>query len=380
MMKSDRTREKGQGGSGMITVLVVVFAASMMLALAGRIASQRSHMTGRLSDEIRAQAIAETGIGEAYAQLASDFNIRTNADAFSVTSYDGGSYEVTVMPVGDDRVAIESTGIRNDAEVTIIVDARMLPIRADVDGSPYSHSILADENIAWTGAGAFQSNSSVHANGTFKQAGSGELDAHVSSTVSVTLNGNSGVIDGDVTAPKISGKTNKITGVITETEVDYVPIPVLDFAPYYNEALAHGEVYDGNQTLASSYAPSGGVMWVNGDLHLTGPDLFHGCFVATGDIRFSGSATHTKVNEYPAFMSRDGDIKFAGSGSSQGLVYALIGSVEIVGSGTLRGSIICGGNFKKAGVSTIFDYVKSIPTAPREVASDGILVVSAWHE
>ena len=77
--------------------------------------------------------------------------------------------------------------------------------------NPFGYAVLADGKVAWTGCGVFGSNSSVHANSQFKQSGSGELNALVTSSLEVVLNGSSGQIDGDVTAPDVSGKTNKIT-------------------------------------------------------------------------------------------------------------------------------------------------------------------------
>ena len=112
---------------------------------------------------------------------------------------------------------------------------------------------------------------------------------------------------------------------------------------------------------------------------LSGSTTYEGCFIATGGIHLSGSPTHTKVGGYPGFVSRDGGIQISGSGRWQGLVYAPVGDIDITGGGTVEGSVITGGDFKKAGSSAIFTYVDSVPVAPDEVVTDGVLCVSAWQ-
>ena len=367
-------------GAGLLGVLIVTVSVSAALVAVAKMAGQRAFVARQLADRTRAHAIAETGVSKAYAALSADFEARTNTTPSAPISYGGGSYRIQYEPVGEDGVVIKSTGRRNGQEVEVIVDARMHNLLSEPQRVAYSHSILVDGDISWTGCGVFNSNSTIHANGAIKQAGCGELDANLTACVSVTLKGNSGFVDGDVTAPEVKGKTSKVYGTITETDVAEVPIPVLELTPYYLEALAHGEVYEGSQTISHAFSPDGGIMWVNGNLSINGSEAVSGCFIATGDIKVSGTVTHTKAQSYPGFVSRDGDIKFSGSGTWEGLVYTRIGHVEIVGGGGLTGSIICGGDFKKAGSSTIFDYVESVPVAPNDVSSDGILCISAWQK
>jgi hypothetical protein len=381
MNMKNASRNRSRRGGGLVAVLVVTLSISGLLAgvMAGSL--QRAFMAKRLADRIRAKAIAERGVSTTYAALASDFDLRTNENAFTETEYAGGSVDVDVTPIGDDSAVINSTATYGSATEVAMLDVRIYGGN-DVGsgGAAYGCAILADGEISWTGCGVFFGDSLVHANNAFVQAGSGELNAKVSSSVSVVLKGNSGAINGDVVAPEVSGKTSKVSGTITEQAVDEIPIPEIDLAPYYNEALANGQVYEGNRTLSSGFAPPGGIMWVNGDLTVSGPDDIEGCFIATGNIHCSGSGGHSKVAGYPAFVSRDGDIKFSGSGRYEGLVYTRVGDVEVVGSGTLEGSVICGGDFKKAGVSTIFNYERSVPVAPNALPSDGVLCVSAWQK
>lgn len=378
-MRTSAEKTDTKAGTSLPVVLGTILVVSILLAAVSRTAGQRAFTARQLACRIRAQALAETGVSHAYNLLAQDFEQRTNEASFPLTQYDGGTYDVSVTPLGEDNAVIRGVGTYASVRESVIVDVRRHVQDVAQQDVAYGYAILADGEISWTGCGVFEGDSRVHANSTFKQAGCGELNADISSSAAVTLKGNSGEIDGDVTAPDVSGKTGKVTGTITETAVPEVSLPVIDLVPYYNEALANGEVYEGGQTVSGDFSPVGGIMWVNGTLSFSGSGTRTGCFIATGDIHCSGSGQQIKVQGYPAFASRDGGIKFSGSGSCEGLVYARIGSVEITGSGRIDGSVICGSDFKKAGCSTVIAYVDSTPVSPVDVASDGVLCVSAWQ-
>lgn len=370
-----------RSGSAYMSVLGSIIAITSVAVVGVKSGMQRAHMAQRLSFSTRAQAIAEAGVSRAYTVLAEDFTSREDPAAFPLTPYAGGTYDVDVAPVDDDMAAIKSVGTYEGVTETVILDVRehQLYVTTDPENA-YGYAILADEKISWTGCGVFEGDSRVHANGVFKQAGCGELNADISSTAKITLNGASGMVDGDAAAPRVKGKTSKVTGDVIEMAVDRVPIPQIDLVPYYTEALIHGQVYDGSQTIDHAFAPPGGIMWVNGDLHIAGSEDVTGCFIATGDIHLSGSSGQHQYGDYPGFISRDGDIKVAGCGTYEGLIYTRIGDIQFTGSGKVIGAIISGGNFKKAGCSTVIAYVESVPIAPDETASDGVLCVSAWQQ
>jgi len=243
-------------------------------------------------------------------------------------------------------------------------------------------TILAERAITWSGGGDFRSNGVIRGNAALTQSGSGQLNFHVKATGAVRLNGNSGYIDGDVWAPEISGKTSKIMGAMHVEPVAAMPIPVLDLTPYYNHADSQvpRQVFTGKKTINSNLVVPGGIMWVNGDLDISGNIDLTGCFIATGDIKIAGNGRHFKVNGYPAFVSRDGSIKFPGGKEIEGLLYTRIGDVDMSGGGHIRGSIICGGEFKKTGGSTVFSYVKSVPAVPGQVQTQGRVLAMAWQK
>ncbi len=368
-------------GFAYLTVLGVSLTLTAVVSVGVNCGLQQIFTVRRNSARVHARAIAEAGISYAYVTLATDFDSRDSDDAFPVTPFAGGTYDVTVLSVGDEMAVITSHATYQGVTDTVILDVRKDMLERTVKASnAYGYAILVDGQISWTGCGVFYGGARVHANDQFKQAGSGELNADISSSTEIQLLGNSGEVDGDAIAPVIAGKVSKVTGVVVSDDVPHVPTPSIDLLPYYQEALDNDQVYEGSQTISAAFAPAGGIMWINGDLQVAGSEDITGCFIATGDIHHSGSGNQHKVEGYPAFISRDGNIKFSGSGHCDGLVHTRIGNVEVVGSGSVTGSIICGGDFKKAGVSSIFSYVVSVPVAPDEVESDGVLCVSAWQK
>lgn len=238
---------------------------------------------------------------------------------------------------------------------------------------PTGYVILAGGDMTWTGTGSTDLSGGVaHTNGSFKMTGSNTIRGDVSSVSRIWCTGSS-VIDGDATAPVFKGKSpGNVTGDARQTGVETVAIPDIALTAYYAQALANSEVYDGDQhfTGSSQLTPSGGIMWVDGDLQISGSGDMVGCFIATGDIKISGSGDQVNVDDFPAVISVTGDIDISGSGAYHGLIYTKNGDFEKSGSGDVIGCIICAGEFRKTGSWTLLRYEDCTPVYP---ASDGTL-------
>ena len=371
-------------GAALVSVIATVFVTSAILAVTVSASAQRAFMARRLSNRIHAATIAESGANHAYSVLVTNFEARHNAENFPSQSFAGGYYSVGVFPIGDNMAVIHSTGTYKGVEGHVILDIK--DFGEDTPGSPgggpaYGLVILAGGTVTWQGASQFINGGLVHGNQAFTQGGSGYLDGNIASTVSIRINGSSGYIGGDAMSPVVSGHTDNIHGTIYRQTTPAIAIPQIDLTPYYNHAVANGEVRSGKVTINSDYVVKGGVMWIDGSLTISGTANVTGCFIATGDIDITGSGNQIKVAGYPSFVSRDGDIKIAGSGNWHGLMYARLGDIDFTGGGTVTGSIICGGDFKKAGGSTVFAYEKSTPVAPGEDGTQtGIIVATAWQK
>lgn len=379
-------------GSVLLIILVFAFVVSMAVLTVFVVSRQSSGSVNAISDQMRAKVIAEAGANAAYSVLTTNFGARTNEAAFPVTSFGGGVYDVSVQSIGTDQAVICSTGRYGNAVARTVLDIKNHPknLSGSTNGTAqgaFGYAVVSGDQMTWTGTGIMRIEGKVHANGGFKMTGSDVMTGttcRVSSSVEIWSVGDT-MIYGDASAPVWKGKSpSNIVGTVTTGPVPLVQIPDIDLTPYYNHALANGQVYNGNWhfTGVSDLAPTGGIMWVNGNLKWSGSGRLVGCFIATGDVNLSGSGDHVKVAAYPAVVSRDGNINISGSGKFNGLLYARIGSFDKSGSGDVRGSIICGGSFSKSGSWQLLTYEDSTPVPPGVPVSTNFdrIKVEAWQE
>jgi hypothetical protein len=231
----------------------------------------------------------------------------------------------------------------------------------------FNYSIVVGGNIDWAGSGPCNAGtSSIYANGEFYISGSTDFTANIYSGVKLTRLASSNIF-GNVRAPAIRETgSGKITGTKTIGPVAPITIPNIDLTPYYNWALAHGTVVNGNLTLSLSRDTviPGGVLYVNGNFKVTGMHGVIGCVIATGDVDLSGSGNFTKVGNMPVIVSVNGTLTLSGSGKITGLIYAKNGGIKKTGSGDVTGSLICKGDFGKTGSWATLTYTKFLPMPP----------------
>ena len=253
----------------------------------------------------------------------------------------------------------------------------------------YTYAIVSGGKMGWSGSGTLNvGGGKIHANGQFKMTGSKLVIGNISSRVKIWLTGST-KITGNAAAPAIKADGGAITGTTTVGLVPPVTIPDIDLTPYYNQALANGQVYNASTyhlSGSSDITVPGGVLWVNGNFKFSGSGKLIGCFIATGNIDYSGSGDQIKVADYPAFVARDGTIDISGSGKSHGLIYAKTGGFDKSGSGDHIGSIIVNGDFDASGSWNALTYENSTPVPPTggggggsEVFSDRVSVI-AWQK
>ncbi|MBN1558324.1 MAG: hypothetical protein JW951_09285 [Lentisphaerae bacterium] len=369
-------------GAALVTTLAIAFSLCAVVGVMVSAGFHVSKMANKLGDRLRAQSIAEAGACHAYSVLATNFDARDSDAAFPSTSFAGGTYDATVAAVGSDQAVITSDGIYNGVTETVMLDVK----RFGGGGSSgpagaFQYAIVSGDDMTFTGTSPINvGGGAVHAGGNFKMTGSCSLIGNLESCVEIWTTGTT-VLDGDTWAPDYKGKSpGNVSGTAHTSAVDPVSIPEIDLTPYYNWALAHGEVYNGNQHFSSGdVSPNGGVMWVNGNLKISTSGTMTGCFIATGDIKVSGSGDQVKVNDFPAFVSRDGDIDISGSGDYHGLIYAKTGDFDKSGSGEVIGSIVCAGEFDKSGSWSLMTYEDSTPIPPGASGGEVTVGVTAWQ-
>jgi hypothetical protein len=345
-------------------------------------ASQQAYSARLVRDEIKAQALAEAGANEAYAILKADFSSREDPDAFPEKEYAGGTYDANVSPIGDDSATVVCVASVGDATATVRMDVKDFGIDDGGAAGPgpaplpaYQCAILAG-SIRWGGNGqTVTGGGDVHSQSTFEMNGTTDVFCdELTAVTHIKAVGNC-TITADTTSPSYQNKCpGNITGNVTTAPVDPIPIPVLDLAPYYQYALAHGEVHDSLAAAGgSTIQPDGGIAWINGDVHLSGGASIVGCIIATGDIKVTGNCTHTLVGDFPGFISRDGDIEFTSCSHLYGLIYAPNGNIKMTGGGQITGTVICSGEFWKNGG---WDAVTWADSTPPDDPAGG----AAWDE
>ena len=405
-------------GSALVTVLIVLTTVTAYLGIVVSSSLQRAYSATKLADRVRAQLVAEAGVTKAYSILVTNWSARIGDESFPEIEYAGGKFDCTVIPNETLNMAkIACIGTYGKDQITVIMDVKNNGSpTAGTDGSlsavtnaAYGYGILAGCDIEFNGGSGFNlGNGKVHANGVFLKGGNGDLTAgELTFRESTILNGTwniianvrcdknittkgSGDFYGNVECDVLKlGAQSVVNGnkVLGNSVVDNVTIPLIDLTPYYNIALANGQVYGSSQVLVGNITvePEGGVMWVNGRLDVRSTGTMKGCFIATESIDISGSIDFAAKNGYPLLVSRDGDIDISGGGTYVGLIYAKNGNFEKNGDGDVNGSVICGGSFLAGGNWAVLNYTNVAPPIdPNAIAGVSgscrdVIGVSAWQ-
>ncbi len=368
-MKHNDTRK----GSALFTVMGVILTMSMVLGSVAKMSAHRTFMAMRVPDRIRALAIAEAGANEAYSILSMNFLQRTNAAAFPPTSYGKGAYDADVVPVGIDVAVVYCTGVCRKATVSVILDVKKYH-DTDLWGwqdewdEAFSCAIAAGGDFDFGGSGDISTTNGtlrVHSNSRIDlSSNAGTVNMDFSSSVGIDI-GNKEVT-GNITAPDFnihSGAT--IDGNVITQAVPTIPIPDIDLTPYALWAEQNGEYKPGDFTWTNgSYAPVGGILYVDGDVLIESEGTFTGSIIANGNIHISGNLDVVPSEYGFAVGTRDGSIKITSSGDMEGLFYARNGDFSHESNGALKGQVIVAGTATKTGVSGVVIYEVYLPIPP----------------
>lgn len=395
-----------KAGSALLAVMGIVFLIAAVAAGMVAIGRQQVFSSIRLRDQVKAQMIAEAGVNDAYNVMKTNFSARLEPSSlprkFVCGTSDTGTYNVAVASVVSNvSASIISTGFFGTATAMVRADVKNYASTTSSNGapvpgggSPYGWAVLAGCEIRWEGNSQLNlgSNGFMHANGSYQANGVNMLTGNVEACISIQLDGQA-AIRGVAKSPLITAPT----GNITSNRVGSVPvvsIPNIDLTPYYNVALANGQVFSGTKNLTGAITPAGGVMWVNGDI-IFDKGTYNGSFIATGSMELKAPAnndtiTITNSTHYPVLASRDGSIvvKQAKMFTFGGLIYVKTGNFDKQGNGDVagRGAIIAAGNVTKNGGWSGFIYSDPTPATPGGTGSTGggsstdKAVITAWQE
>jgi len=354
---------------------------AILLLVAGSMyewSNHQMHYLGRLNDSLQARALAEAGLDRALATLSADFNSKNDAGNFPSTTLGGGTYDAAVSTISG-RHLVTSTGSYKDTQTNVSAEVNEPTISA------LSYGIATGGNLIWD-PGTGGSSSTI--TGDLYSAGNLLVE---------------GTVTGDLTAGgTITSTRATVGGTETAGSSTVVSFPTLNAGFYQTIAQANGNYITGNVNYNDSNpipsSPAGGVIYVTGNIKITGTQSTTSCIVAGGNITFCkvGSSNPTvtiyQFSNYPALVAA-GNIVFTAVGNSSdgsgltatGLIYA---GGNIVLSGNhfdnprfeLNGSIIARGNPTTSGLTShnelILNYVAQNPPGFSTSTTSTPLIVS----
>lgn len=348
-----------QGGAVFLTTLVCLLLATASAAGLYALTSQQSHLMTRMDRAQRALSLAESGLSAAISTLYTDYDSSSNAANFPLTSLGGGQYDATVTVSGG-RTLVSSVGTYEGVQRS--VSAEVVP-PAD---SAFDYALASGGEVDWdpgTGGSTGTLNGDIYAEG----------DVSVDGTVNGDIYTSSGSISGTNSGSQTTG-----AGAVT--------FPVVDSSYYQAIAQANGYYYSSDTTFSSGSpipsAPTGGVIFVSGNITITGDHATQACIFATGNVTITNSGndrpntTIQQYSTYPALVAlgnitinSTGNASQGGSFEADGLVYAG-GDFHITGNHydnprvEINGTIIARGDLKSETTSWTtlnLNYVKQAP-------------------
>lgn len=395
-MKTYLTMDIRTRGSAFITVMILIFTMSAFLGIIAVASNQRGYMASKLGDRMRAHSIAEAGVNYAYSVIKTNWAARTNGLFFPFGSnYASGSFtvDVTIASATSITATIISVGRYGIADATAELEIKNTGTGTlGWDTNAFNYAVLCGGTFDFAGCGTIastQATAKVHANGKITISGSanvggdtGRLDLESATEIEVK---NNKTVNGDAVAPNIELNTSGIiSGTSSEQAVPTIAIPQINLDPYYNWALAHGEVKAAGWTPPSNpYTPNGGIIWIDGSSGTINGGTINGAVIATGNVKLSGTVNVRGTSDSGGFavVSRDGSVDNQSSGTIEGIVYVKTGNFTQTANGTLIGSLVVAGTISKGGNSDVIVYDHEVPSLPGgETATGDIIGVSAWKQ
>ena len=347
MKTNETSRTTGRrAGSAMVTTMLTVTVVMAASGAAVAMAAFMPRMVRRQGDFIRAKAIAEAGINEAYSRLVNNFSLLDDPDAFPVTPFAGGSFRVTPHRLDEHTAILASVGRFGAAEARVAVDLRNA--RED-DGlfagnSPWGHAIFANGNLQFHGTPPAV-RGGMHTNQRFG------------------LSGNPVNVEGTVTARAYNWTGGELPPeqIGAWQEIEFPQLTDQVFVDLFEVAKANGAVRSGGTYQQDDLAGvAGNVVWFTDSVTFHGSFDFDGYVVVAGNVTFRGSGTRTV----------------------DGLIY-VAGNVTCNGSTDLHldGAMLAGGNITFNGASSVFTYgFAGPPGVEPEDDSEDHVSVAVWRE
>ena len=344
------TKRKFEKGSAFITIfffmtLVGLAASSMGIMLQGDM-----HLSRRVVDRLQAYEIARGAAERGLAYIVDNIeNISTPCREMQEGTLGSGTYKVYIEKFGGGDF-----GLVAEATVGDVVQKVKVYGRYPDEKEAFMRGVFSNGDLIGHGNGTVENGTHSNQNSDF--FGSINIEGNASSSGSTSMRG-----------------AANATGTVS-SGAPRITFPELDWNHYYDIAAANGEVYVGDQTLKGTYNPSGGVMYVVGNVDTTSA-IVNGMVICTGTFEDHGKTVIKAPQGEPAIAARNGHVDFHGKSAVEGLVYTGGGDVYMHGNTQITGSVIVWGTYDSYGNWGQLDYMETDP----ELTSSSTIKVLVWE-
>lgn len=364
-------------GTVFISTMISMLLMTLVSGYIFQVTNQDMRFVTQLQRSLQAQYLAEAGLAKAVAVLYNDWDEKTNAAAFPSTALDQGTFDATVTQVGagpSSRWKVSCVGT---------VDAVQRTASCEVSGptqSALDYILAGGSNIdlKLTAKSTCDITGDIYATNLIEMraiASQAEIEIHDAGDV--YCGGSIMNYGGDISYNSLNADYPNLVG-----------FPTFNFAYYQTIAQTNSFYYATSQIWDSGDVPvnpTGGVIFVNGDLTITDTNATTAAIIVTGSVEITqGTLTINRYLDYPALMTQTGNITIRSVGAAAqgslvatGLVYAA-GNFSLSGnhnSAIVTGSILARGTLIESGTWCSLTMVYEEQNPPGMLSSGAETVV-----
>ncbi|MGB3083028.1 MAG: hypothetical protein WBB86_08615 [Candidatus Omnitrophota bacterium] len=349
---------------GLILIIVMGFIVIMILAVASLsfMMQQDVRLVQRIKEKEQARLMAEAGLNHALVKINDEGYPSFPQTNFVTGNLDTGSYSADLTEVGGRHLAT-SRGTISGVTETVSLEIK--------DGTPTALQYFS-------GAGndisiyAFISGADIagdlHANGDVNLM-AGRVLANLSITGDVSA---TGIVTEGTTHDVDDSYDNKIyintfnnDAAVVYEGADAITFPTFNYAEYKQNAIDSGDYYSTDQSFGGILTPTGGLVYVDGDVTITADCTLNGGMIADNITVGGGFFGKTLAQNMVAddknnvIIAKSGDVVIYGRlYTEKALVYAAqdIRTAQAWASIEINGIMLAGRNISKWNFITRIDY------------------------
>jgi cytoskeletal protein CcmA (bactofilin family) len=349
-------------GQIMAIVLAFIFLMIITILALSFMMQQDMRLIYRIKERDQARLLAEAGVHAALVKINDEGYPAFPQTDYVTGSLDTGSYNVDLASTGG-RDLVTSSGTVSGVTETVSAEIRddtptALQYFSGAGTDVRVYSFLAGSDI----------NGDIHANNDVRLMSgpwiaSLEITGDVSAT-GIVVEGTEYITDDTYDNKVYINGFNNDSAVVSEG-ADPITFPTFKYTDYQQAADAAGDYYTGNRSFTGTLTPTGGVIYVDGDVSITGNCTLNGGLIAN-NITISGGffgATLTQnavaEDKNNVIIAKSGDILIYGRlFTERALLYASqdIRAAQALAEIDVNGIMLAGRDIRMWNFITIIDY------------------------